>query len=588
MGGRSRASPGGGRGRGANRSYDSPYASAGRLVGSHISTGKGLKSLAFGPSSDGTPVSKVSYAIAAKTIQHLPDIEGALDLPASVGGDGGGTLRDAILGKGSRDVGLSYVLLYETMYGTGRLRAGGAAARAIRPHAPRLRDAAPTANAPAPVIRFPRYVRANALRTDASAAAGLLGGSGTVYADALVPDLLVMEPGTDLHGHPSAESGHVVLQDKSSCFSALALAGGEGAAFDAIDACAAPGNKTVHLAALLGGRGGGGKEPVPVVYAFDRDGARAEILRKRVKQFVPSGARATASVEVIHGDFLKSDPADSSFARVRGILLDPSCSGSGIVNQPGRTPGREETGQKERLEKLSGFQLVALKHAMSFPQCEKIVYSTCSLHGEENEAVVAAALGEHNDALNDGEEKWRLTSPRCLRGWSRRGRSGVAAKGGGEGLSSEETLCLVRADPFEGDQTNGFFVAYLEREVAGGSEPDVTAVPIAIPEGLEVYDGQFNSKLPQKSHKEAKSPLSTSGGDLDKNKTERVGDVQLKEAQSGQANRTKDAPPVAKAAKKAAKKKEWKIKQRIAREVRQKKKKSAAPDKKKSAQSVSK
>ena len=50
------------------------------------------------------------------------------------------------------------------------------------------------------------------------------------------------------------KSGKVVLQDKSSCFSALALVNGSDhddiVNGDFIDATAAPGNKTLHLAAL--------------------------------------------------------------------------------------------------------------------------------------------------------------------------------------------------------------------------------------------------------------------------------------------------------------------------------------------------
>ena len=42
--------------------------------------------------------------------------------------------------------------------------------------------------------------------------------------------------------------------------------------------------------------------------------------------------------------------------------------------------------------RLRNFQITALKKAMSFPNVRVIVYSTCSLHKEENESVVAEAL----------------------------------------------------------------------------------------------------------------------------------------------------------------------------------------------------
>ncbi|CAN0067407.1 unnamed protein product, partial [Ectocarpus sp. 13 AM-2016] len=86
-----------------------------------------------------------------------------------------------------------------------------------------------------------------------------------VQVDGVVPSLLVLPPGTDLHDHAMVKDGSLVLQDKSSCFSAEALLGQEACAAadatrgagtewrggDVIDACAAPGNKTMHAASLL-------------------------------------------------------------------------------------------------------------------------------------------------------------------------------------------------------------------------------------------------------------------------------------------------------------------------------------------------
>ena len=121
----------------------------------------------------------------------------------------------------------------------------------------------------------------------------------------------------------------------------------------------------------------------------------------------------------IHCDFLKVDPADPKFANVRAILLDPSCSGSGIVNSPDRwmeSIDNDDNGvqQKDmkRIKSLSNFQLVALKHAMSFPNVDRVVYSTCSVHDEENEAVVSKALSEVS--TDDPYDGWELFAPVCL------------------------------------------------------------------------------------------------------------------------------------------------------------------------------
>jgi putative methyltransferase len=143
------------------------------------------------------------------------------------------------------------------------------------------------------------------------------------------------------------------------------------------------------------------------------------------------------------------------YGGVGAILLDPTCSGSGCVDG-GRHPSEE--GNDGRLKSLSRFQTNALLHAMSFPGCRRIVYSTCSVHDAENEHVVAASLKQQNNQ-GETESEWSIVAPRCLSGWKRRGR----AVGG---LTPEQAKSLVRVDPSQ-DHTGGFFVACLERHAQG-------------------------------------------------------------------------------------------------------------------------
>ena len=134
-----------------------------------------------------------------------------------------------------------------------------------------------------------------------------------VAQDPHVPDLLVLPPGTDLHAHPLVTSGGLVLQDKASCFSALALLGSSSGSaplypppYDVLDACAAPGNKTSHLAALLAKQCPAGR-----VLALDRDPQRLAILKDRVL-----GTMRASSVTPLLQDFLDLDPTDP---RVRQV-----------------------------------------------------------------------------------------------------------------------------------------------------------------------------------------------------------------------------------------------------------------------------
>lgn len=79
---------------------------------------------------------------------------------------------------------------------------------------------------------------------------------------------------------------------------------------------------------------------------------------------------------------------DKDAPGVEYIVVDPSCSGSGMQNRLSVTGSDEK--DSDRLQKLGGLQIKILSHAMTnFPNVKRIAYSTCSLYEEENEEVRA-------------------------------------------------------------------------------------------------------------------------------------------------------------------------------------------------------
>ncbi|TKA70959.1 hypothetical protein B0A55_07384 [Friedmanniomyces simplex] len=311
------------------------------------------------------------------------------------------------------------------------------------------------------------------------------------HLDEHIPNLIAIPSGIDITTSKAYRTGQLILQDKASCFPAYLLdpRAGEG---DVIDACAAPGNKTTHLAAILTESGKDGSLSGKVI-ACEKDAARSETLEKMVKL---AGAAEVVTVKAKQ-DFTKLPPTGRVFANVTALLLDPSCSGSGIVGRdegsgitvhlPSTTPeastGRgkkrkrttpitlatpkatavtspiesataeqppppdsaEETAEKlaARLANLSAFQLRLLEHAMAFPATRRIAYSTCSVHAEENEHVVVAAL-RSNIAREHG---WRVMrrgeQVGGMRKWHLRGQRetvevAVRGEGGGQGGGHED------------------------------------------------------------------------------------------------------------------------------------------------------
>ncbi len=222
--------------------------------------------------------------------------------------------------------------------------------------------------------------------------------------------------------HPLVKSGRVILQDKSSCFSALCLIHGNDVPLKVI----------VWMPVLLQETRRVTWRPCwqnhrvllrvmqYVVHALDRSSTRLALLDQRMQQLVIKiipQQEYDSSRDAAFGLF-KDESAD--YPKVRGILLDPSCSGSGIFTSPNR---RKEKRDEERIASLSNFQLTTLLHAMSFSQVERIVYSTCSLHDEENEFVVSQALVSpcNQDSKDGSGSIWKLVAPSCLQHWKRRG-----------------------------------------------------------------------------------------------------------------------------------------------------------------------
>ena len=148
----------------------------------------------------------------------------------------------------------------------------------------------------------------------------------------------------------------------------------------------------------------------------------------------------------IHMDFLTSDPCSEVYSQVEYIIVDPSCSGSGMASRKDYLVDESLEADPARLRGLQQLQCRILSHALSFPGVRRVVYSTCSIHQEENEDVVREVL--------EGREDFRLV-PLMQETWDHRGLVR-------EGDDDIGKLCL-RASPRE-DLTNGFFVALFERK----------------------------------------------------------------------------------------------------------------------------
>lgn len=495
------------------------YQTTARLLNDVWSTRKSLKTLVYDKEGQLT-CSKSTYALCTKVLQAKTALQRIL-------------VQVPELTKAIRNQGLLYVAVYELVAGQHqKIQGGGAVKRHILRHEKALREAWKE-EAPAPALSknadeedgalaaivadndFPRYVRVNTLRATTTEVLRFFVDElklSSVEEDPHIPDVLMVPSDATpvILSSSNKRRYNWVLQDKSSCFSAYCLVHG----FDDIvtdnnqprvyiDACAAPGNKTTHLAALAAASCGHEHLTSKVhIHALDRSRTRYESLQSRVRNHMPDDhEQSRVELHTTCGDFMRISSKDPTYANATDILLDPSCSGSGIFSRQGSST--ITTIESDRLQALQHFQMTALSHALTaFEHVQRVVYSTCSLHEQENEAVVAAILRQCGHA-------WRLVAPKCLATWERRGQ--VKA-----GLTPEQAAMLIRVD--RPDRTNGFFVACFERF------SDEPCIPVALEQstgsGLGYIDADevdavagdreaaSNANIAKKKHVVQKSKLS--------------------------------------------------------------------------------
>ncbi|XP_045689973.1 putative methyltransferase NSUN7 [Phyllostomus hastatus] len=126
------------------------------------------------------------------------------------------------------------------------------------------------------------------------------------------------------------------------------------------------------------------------------------------------------NIEILPETFLNIESKDNRLQKVKVILLLPRCSGLGIsnpvefiLNEHEDTDLLKDFSQggtsEDKLNVLAQQQYKQLTHAMKFAKAQAVVYCTCSVYPEENEAVVKKAL-ELQD-LGTKVQPYRLSPP---------------------------------------------------------------------------------------------------------------------------------------------------------------------------------
>jgi 16S rRNA (cytosine967-C5)-methyltransferase len=170
---------------------------------------------------------------------------------------------------------------------------------------------------------------------------------------------------------------------------------GAGAGRAALDLCAAPGGKTMQLAAA-------GWD----VTAVEREGSRLTRLSENL-------ARTGLSATLVEGDVMKWEPS----AHFPAILLDAPCSATGIF---ARHPDVLHRVRPKDIRDLSDLQARMLKRAAGWlAPGGMLIYATCSLEPEEGEQIIEGAIGDELRLVSITDQELPAGLKAHKRGWVR-------------------------------------------------------------------------------------------------------------------------------------------------------------------------
>ncbi len=232
-------------------------------------------------------------------------------------------------------------------------------------------------NQPPPVA-----IAVNTLRTTPAALTARWDAAGIASSDApqtWPEDYRLVPRGCRIASLPGFDEGLFFVQDPATDLAVRLLAAHTGHTI--LDACAAPGGKTMRIAAAIGDQGR--------IIAMEPHADRLHTLRANVARL------QLTSVGIVHGS--ATDAA--ALAHLAGtpgfdrILVDAPCTNTGVLR---RRPDARWRFTADRLA-----QMVKLQHAILDATAAvlrpggRLVYSTCSLEPEENQQQIERFLAGH-------------------------------------------------------------------------------------------------------------------------------------------------------------------------------------------------
>jgi len=219
--------------------------------------------------------------------------------------------------------------------------------------------------------RAPVTIRANRLKTTPAKLQRILV-QDDVRTEPIAADGLLVTERRNLFRSQAFQSGLFEVQDFSSQQAAPALEVEPG--HTVIDACAGAGGKSMHLAALMENKG---KLLSLDIHAWKLNELKKRARRGGVSNLETRPITSTKIIKRLHG-------------RADRLLLDVPCSGLGVLR---RNPDSKWKLNQEFIDRIVLEQAdILARYAKMVKPGGKMVYATCSILPQENDAQIAAFL----------------------------------------------------------------------------------------------------------------------------------------------------------------------------------------------------
>ena len=256
-------------------------------------------------------------------------------------------------------------------------------------------------------------IRMNKLKTNKQELENLLRERNITFQEGEFEGFLILEKVKNIEQLDLFKQGYFTIQDEGAGLIAKVVNPKPNEVI--LDACSSPGGKTTYMAELMEDKG--------KIIAWDLHAHRIKLVEENAKRLGIHIIKAQCQDATIYKEEYKE--------KFDKILLDVPCLGIGVLK---RKPDIKWKRRPEDIEEITQIQLKILETCSKYVKSNgQIVYSTCSILGNENDKIIDKFLQENEDF--------------------------VYAK---IGIPKAENLNKIQL--YQNEKTDGFFICKLQKK----------------------------------------------------------------------------------------------------------------------------